>query len=67
MVPQPCKQAEDSPSTKFRKNGKKYTGIKEVLKDTKEFYGNIFSKRTRPHGVSIEKFLKQKMRKPTRK
>ena len=39
------------------KNGKKYTSTKEVLPDTKKFYENIFSKRERPHGVSIENFL----------
>ena len=38
----------DSPTNKLRKNGKKYSGIKEVLTDTKEFHGNIFSKRNRP-------------------
>ena len=54
----------DSPTTKLRKNGKKYSGIKEVLTDTKEFYANIFSKRNRPHIVSIEKFLGDIRNKP---
>ena len=47
----------DSPTTKLKKNGRKYSGIKDVLKDTKEFYSNIFNKQNRPPGVSIEKFL----------
>ena len=47
----------DSPTTKLKKNGRKYPGIKDVLKDTKEYYSNIFSQQDRPPGVSIEKFL----------
>ena len=47
----------DSPTTKLKKNGRKYPGMKDVLKDTKEFYSNMFSKQDRPPGVSIEKFL----------
>ena len=32
----------ESPTTKLRKNGAKYTGTEEVLKDTKEFFSKIF-------------------------
>ena len=46
-------KTQDSPTNKLRKDGKKYNGTKEVLPDAKKFYENIFSKRDRPHGVSI--------------
>ena len=35
-----------------------------MLKDTNAFYGNIFKKRHRPDGVSIETFLKDLKDKP---
>ena len=54
----------DSPTNKLRKDGKKYTSTKEVLPDTKKFYENIFSKKDRLHGVSIEKFLGDLRHKP---
>ena len=57
-------KTQDSPTNKLRKERKKYNGVKEVLPDTKKFYENIFSKRDRPHGVSIEKFLGDLRHKP---
>ena len=32
----------ESPTTKLRKNGAKYTGTEEVLKDTRDFFSKIF-------------------------
>ena len=59
MVPEPSKQTENHGLThiKTEKNSSKYTGTDEVLTDTREFFSKIFSKRVRPPGVSIERFL----------
>ena len=51
------KKQMESPSNKLEKNKKKYTDTQEIPDDVQEFYENIFKKRERPEGVSIEKFL----------
>ena len=50
-------KAMDSTSNKQEKNKKKYTGRNELLNDVNGFYANIYKKRERQPGVSIEKFL----------
>ena len=54
----------DAPSNKLKKNGKKYDNMEEVLKDTHDLCANIFEKRVRPDGVSIENFLGDLRQKP---
>ena len=51
------KKQMDSPSNKLEKNKKKYTDTNELLDDVHNFFEDIFKKRERPEGVSIEKFL----------
>ena len=51
------KKQMDSPSNKLEKNKKKYTDTQELLDDVHNFFEDIFKKRERPEGVSIEKFL----------
>ena len=46
----------DSPSLKLKKNGTKYTGIKEVLKDTKEFTARFSVKGTDLNGSLLKNF-----------
>ena len=49
------KKSLDSPSNKLEKNKKKYKNKEELL--VNDFYTNIFKKRERQPGVSIDKFL----------
>jgi hypothetical protein len=54
----------DSPSNKLKNNGRKNDNMEDVLNDTHDFYANIFEKRERPDGVSIENFLGDLRHKP---
>ena len=52
------KKSMDSPSNKLeRKNKKKYKDRDKLLNDVNDFYTNIFKKRERQPGVSIDKFV----------
>ena len=46
----------DSPSNKLEKIKKKYSNRDEQLNDVNDFYTNIFKKRERQPGMSIDKF-----------
>ena len=58
------KMTNDSPFNKLKKNGKKYENREEMLDDANKYYSNIFKRKQRPAGVSIEAFLKNLKDKP---
>ena len=58
------KMTNDSPFSKLKKNGRKYENREEMLDDANKHYSNIFKRRPRPAGVSIEAFLRNLKDKP---